>query len=280
MEIGKAYTDALIVGDRLRQADMAKVESLAESMDAIGLQQPISVWIEDDAHVHLVAGLHRFLAAKALRWSEIPAIFVEMDDIDRQLWEIDENLIRSELTPTQEAEHLNRRAKLFADRQSRQLGAIESKRDDGKGHRREGFASDTARKTGKSKRDIQRAVKRAEEVTSEARDVVRNTALDTGAYLDKLLKVPEDQQADRARDDLKALHDKLEMQRRRDEATAREAEAKEARKRAAEAFCELLCDRLPAKDWDAAIRHADDAGWTGPAKALRAWMAPGQDVAA
>lgn len=274
MEIGKAYTDALIVGDRLRQADKAKVDSLAESIDAIGLQQPISVWVEDDSHVHLVAGLHRFMAAKKLGWSEIPAIFVELDDIDRQLWEIDENLMRSELTATQEAEHLARRKELWAER-GKSLPTFQKAKPGQKA-----FAAETAERIGKTKRAVNMATRRAEEVTAEARDVVRNTALDTGAYLDKLLKVPEAEQADKARDDLKVLHDRMETQRRKDEAAARKKEAKEAREAAWDRLLTRLLDELSQKSWDATIRDADDAGLTTLAKRMRRHMAPAANEAA
>ena len=108
LHTGKCFVDAVDVGERLRSADPERVAALAESIDAIGLQQPISVWSPDRDTVNLVAGLHRLEAFKRLReelsdewdlrWDEIPCIFVDMDDLDRQLWEIDENLMRAELS--------------------------------------------------------------------------------------------------------------------------------------------------------------------------------------
>lgn len=60
--------------------------------------------------------------------------------------------------------------------------------------RPEGFASETARKTGQSKRSINRAIWRVENTTQEARDLIRGTRLDTGAMLDHLARMePEDQ---------------------------------------------------------------------------------------
>ncbi len=52
--------------------------------------------------------------------------------------------------------------------------------------RPEGFASETAAITGKNKATINRAIRRANEVCQEARDLIRGTGLDTGAYLDRL----------------------------------------------------------------------------------------------
>jgi len=37
---------------------------------------------------------------------------VDLDDIDRQLWEIDENLMRAELGPAEMAQHTAKRAEL------------------------------------------------------------------------------------------------------------------------------------------------------------------------
>ena len=99
----KVFVDDVVVPPRLRSLVQPKVEALAESIDAIGVQQPISVYVKDGAAV-LVTGHHRLAAAKKLGWEEIPAIKLYMDDIDRQLWEIDENLQRANLTPAEEAE--------------------------------------------------------------------------------------------------------------------------------------------------------------------------------
>ena len=60
--------DMVQVGDRLRSLDPEKVAALAESMDAFGLQQPISVWSDSIDTLELVAGLHRLEAARRLGW--------------------------------------------------------------------------------------------------------------------------------------------------------------------------------------------------------------------
>jgi hypothetical protein len=54
-------------------------------------------------------------AAVDLGWEWIDVVFHdEWSEIDRQLWEIDENLMRAELSPTEMAEHLARRKELWA----------------------------------------------------------------------------------------------------------------------------------------------------------------------
>ena len=90
-----------------------------------------------------------------------------------QLWEIDENLIRSELTATQQAEHLAKRKELW---EARKLAG--SSCPTKKPQHEKQFAAETADTTGVPKRVINRAVSRAEGVTQEARDAIRGTGLD------------------------------------------------------------------------------------------------------
>ena len=79
-----------------------------------------------------------------------------MTDIDHQLWEIDENLMRAELSPTELGGHISRRKELREKRDSGQTLPINK----GPGMPK-GFAADTAKKTGMSKRAINLATSRA-----------------------------------------------------------------------------------------------------------------------
>ena len=83
MEIRYCEVDQVQIGERLRFLDANKVAALVESMEKIGLQQPISVWSSDSTTYNLVAGYHRLLAAQQLKWNEIDCVFVEMEDLDR-----------------------------------------------------------------------------------------------------------------------------------------------------------------------------------------------------
>ncbi len=188
MRRDELMVDGIDVPSRLRAVDPKKVSALAESIDVIGLQTPITVW-DDDGAPTLVAGAHRLQAVKKLGWEWIDVVFTSADEIDRQLWEIDENLIRSELTPTQEAEHLAKRKELWGAR--RVSGQIVPKPQGG---RPQGFAGETADATGVSRKQVNRAVARAEKVTEEVRDEIRGTDLDKGVVLDELAKTPPEEQ--------------------------------------------------------------------------------------
>ena len=78
--------DRIDIGFRLRQADVAKVESLKASFSELGHRTPISVMRSADGERFLLsAGLHRLEAARALGWSAILAFVESGDDLDAEL---------------------------------------------------------------------------------------------------------------------------------------------------------------------------------------------------
>jgi hypothetical protein len=91
------------VGTRLRALDQEVVKLLAVSMAVGGLKAPITVRRTAEGY-ELIAGWHRLEAARVLEWQEISAITVVGSERQARLWEIDENLCRSELTPLERAE--------------------------------------------------------------------------------------------------------------------------------------------------------------------------------
>ena len=92
-----------------------------------------------------------------------------MTDIDRQLWEIDENLMRAELSPTEMAEHLAKRRELWEARRN----SAQSLRDIKGPGQPKGFASETAEATGVSKRAVQLATSRAKAIPEDVRDLIK-----------------------------------------------------------------------------------------------------------
>jgi len=132
-----------------------------------------------------VAGRHRLAAAESLGWDEVPCFFVDMDEIDRELWEIDENLMRAGLSPSEEAAHLARRKELFEARGS---GKSFSTGGGARGENK-AFAQETAEKTGQSKQGINQKLARAEAIPDI--DRVAGTSLDKGVELDALAKMGE-----------------------------------------------------------------------------------------
>jgi ParB family chromosome partitioning protein len=180
--------------DSARATNPSVIESLAASMNQIGLLQPITVTpsqIFDGVMKNgyrLIAGNHRFLSAEKLGWTEIDAIIVDGSSLESELIEIDENLCRAELTPAQRAAHIKRRKQIWE--------ALHPTEKGGKtiptpgGEQKVGFASDTASISGETKRSINQHISRADALGDDINEVV-GTSLDKGVELDALKKLPE-----------------------------------------------------------------------------------------
>ena len=94
--------------DRKRNA--GDVTQLCASINEIGLLQPITV----TSDFKLIAGLHRITACKLLGWKEIDVNVVDYDsEILSELAEIDENLIRNELTQFDKGIQTSRRKEIY-----------------------------------------------------------------------------------------------------------------------------------------------------------------------
>jgi ParB/RepB/Spo0J family partition protein len=87
------------------QSDTARLGELADSLRTSGLQQPIVVRqvLENDAQWETVFGHRRCMAARALGWSEIPAIIRKYTDDEVVVAQAIENLQREDLSPMDEA---------------------------------------------------------------------------------------------------------------------------------------------------------------------------------
>jgi len=200
MKIEQVDPCAVSIPRRLRAADPAKIKQIGESMAAMGLQQPITVWSPKDGDCELIAGAHRLQAAVDLGWDWIDVVFHDdWSEIDRQLWEIDENLMRAELNPTELGEHITRREKLWEERKKTGGRSSPTSLSDGRGagpQHQKGFAADTTVATGMSKRTINEHLARTKAIPEDVRDQIKGTKLDTRVYLDWIKGMdPDDQRA-------------------------------------------------------------------------------------
>lgn len=197
--------DVFITGER-RAADDAAVKALVESIKAIGLQTPITVRGDDTitdpetgeviGGYALVAGRHRLEAYRVLGHARIPAVVRECDEIDAGLWEVDENLCRSELTETEEARCLAKRKELWEARESRDRQAEQIVPPvKPRGHAQpKGFAAETASVTGETKQSVNRKVSRAEKIAPDVLDAITGGKWDKGVVLDLLKKLTHAEQ--------------------------------------------------------------------------------------
>ncbi|KAA3637772.1 MAG: ParB/RepB/Spo0J family partition protein [Armatimonadetes bacterium] len=87
--------------------DQSGIDSLADSISAVGLLQPVVVRAESDRYV-LVAGERRLRAAKQAGLATIPAVIRDTTDDEANLTEaLVENLQREDLSPLEEAAAFN-----------------------------------------------------------------------------------------------------------------------------------------------------------------------------
>lgn len=101
---------------RLRAVDPETVSALADSIARISLQNPIILQKhpDDPGLLLLVSGAHRLQAVRELGWPRIEALVVDGSPEEIGLIEIDENLIRKDLTPLDRARFLAQRKAIYA----------------------------------------------------------------------------------------------------------------------------------------------------------------------
>lgn len=174
----------------------AHVGVLAESLKAIGLQSPITVRqcvrVRDgrDADAYeIVAGRHRFEAARSLNWKEIDAFVMEGDADDCELWEIDENFARAELTLAQKADHHARRRRILLAK-----GIVSDKPGVKSSSPRKVYSVEAAKTLGVSRQSVDKHVWRGNNIAPEVLTEITGSDLDTTRVLDELAGSPRAQQ--------------------------------------------------------------------------------------
>ena len=183
-----------IKADRLRALRPDAVEELMASMKINGLLQPIVLRPAKATGFWLVAGRHRLRGGRNCKWDSIPAtVFEGMDADHAELAEIDENLIRADLTPIERALHVARRKVLYeADHPETKQGRggnIARSRKLRHLTKASAFIDDTAAKTGKYRATVARDAARGK--LDGIEDAI-GTSLDKGDEVDALIKLPAD----------------------------------------------------------------------------------------
>lgn len=98
----------ITVGKRIRK-EHGEINELAESIETLGLLNPITVMESGNGEFYLIAGYRRLCAVKYLNRTSIAAtVLPEMNDGDNFLMEISENEIRKNYTLAERLEYANR----------------------------------------------------------------------------------------------------------------------------------------------------------------------------
>ncbi len=156
-----------------RAVNHERVHQIAESIATLGLLHPISV----NKQYQLVTGHHRLEAFKILGKKTIPAITTEKG-LKADLAEIDENLIRQELSVLERADCLQKRKEIYEI-----MCPVPTKGGPGRGHKEKQrtafvpFTADSANKTGSSRRYIEQAVQIANNIPPDLKKMILNIDL-------------------------------------------------------------------------------------------------------
>ena len=191
--------DSIVV--RPGRRSLGDLSDLMESITRIGLLNPITVTTDH----RLVAGASRLAACQRLGWVEIPAHVVTLDEIEAELAEIDENLIRNELTVLQRGEQLLRRKELYLARYPQtKRGGAPGKAGGGKKAKTEiisVFADDVAAKTSVTSRTVRQEIQIARGLAEPVKERIRGTVLeDNKVELLRLARRPVEHQVRPAAD--------------------------------------------------------------------------------
>lgn len=189
--------------DHGRAVVTGRVGVLVESLQALGLRTPITVrpcvkfkdGRESDAF-EIVTGRHRYEAARTLGWKEIDAVVMEGDADDAELWEIDENFARAELTDAQRADHHVRREAILVKK-----GLVSAPGQGGDRTSNEqkvrSYSAQTAEALGVHEKTVRQDLRRGKNIAADVLADVTGTDLDKGVVLNELaaLKTAEEQRA-------------------------------------------------------------------------------------
>jgi N6-adenosine-specific RNA methylase IME4 len=224
--------DQIEVGYRLRGVDPEKVESLMASIDELGLRTPISVRRLPGGRYRLSAGAHRLEAVRRRGEAAIACFVRDGDEFDDELWEIDENLCRADLTAADRAVFVFRRKEIYllkhpetAIGTNQHAGRVRQVGEGSEGVKR--FTAATAAVTGRSERSLQRDAERGEKISEKALRLLRaQPHLNNGKMLDRLKNLPGE--AYQVRYIEEVLADERETQQRSKEIRTRKLKLKRA----------------------------------------------------
>ena len=158
--------DNIVINNRKRKLNKDKVRELAESFKLIGQLEPITI----TSNNILLAGWHRIEAAKMLGWDKIKVELFEGNELECELVEIDENLMRNDLTVLEQGEYLARRQELIG------FGRGGDRRSNYNNYSLK-TTSEIAKEIGLSEQSVYKRMQAARNIVPEVKDAIRNTEI-------------------------------------------------------------------------------------------------------
>jgi ParB family chromosome partitioning protein len=200
-EIVAIPLDQIDVTDRLRPVDPAHVEAIAHSIDLSGLQNAVILRPSGERY-QLVAGGHRLAAVAQLGWTDVDARIENLTADEARLVEIDENLMRRELSALDRAIFLAERKAIYDVLHPETVKPGRRKKESRQTLPQFGetFTKHAAERTGLSERALRLSLELIKNLHPEARDALRLSDIaDNQSQLLKLAALSPDQQIAAAR---------------------------------------------------------------------------------
>ena len=197
---------AIQIENRLRAIDRKAVRRIANSIREIGQQTPIAVRAhpDDPALFVLISGAHRIEAMRSLALAQIEAIVVDTADHEHRLIEIDENLMRADLTALDRGRFLAERKKIYFELHPLARHGGDRRSPDFEDADPSAWNDQASERTSLSPRTVQRAVAIGEGIPERLAQALAETPIaDREGDLYRLSRLPEQEQA-RALDNLRA----------------------------------------------------------------------------
>jgi ParB family chromosome partitioning protein len=215
--MNEPYTETVPIADIVipkgrRRIDDANVKTIADSIKAEGLLQPIAL----TADYKLIFGLHRIEAKKLLKQKTIEARIYAVSASEAELMEITENICRHALDALDYSKALARMKALYLEVHPETAPGIAGGKASGESRKTEerttadsavvqpqpakSFASDTAEKTGKAERTIREDVAIGEAIPDDVAKTLAGTDVaDNKSQLKQLAALPKAKQRDAAK---------------------------------------------------------------------------------
>jgi len=189
----------IVIPPEHRAPDDQQLDLLVESIGKMGLLQAVGLTPDR----RLVFGGHRVAACRKLGRTRIPAVILDFDDpLLVELARIDENLQRKVLTKLEQSQALARRKAIyeelhpetkFGNSQATGSNRVQGRHVSAK--LAPTFAEDTAAKTGKGRRTVQREAKIGQNLDPQAAEMLKGTAVeDNQLELETMSRLPAEKQ--------------------------------------------------------------------------------------
>lgn len=186
----------IAVRNRIRPVDADFVRFLAASLEERGLDIPVCVRPiaqDDEFDYELVAGLHRLTAATQLGWIVVDADVVDLTADEARFREIEENLVRRELSVIDRAVSIAEWADVFyrlrggvpghgGDRRSK-LFSLLCPDDQGQPLPLKSFSEEAAERIGLSARSVRQAQAIGRKLQRDTLDQLRGTRFENATRL-------------------------------------------------------------------------------------------------